>query len=421
MSVSIFGGALFAASTGIFLGFEQMKLNSFTQIIQAIVRTTLGPLLIVVGFGVLGAVYALVVSTIIGGLLATLLVYVLLFRPLHKNAVGKCNIKATLKPMLSYGLPLAVSASIAGVLPQVFAFTMAVYAGTNMMGNYYVSTYFIALLSFVAVPVANVLFPVFSKIKPESDLDLIKRVYSSSVKYFSFILVPATMLLMLLSTPAINLLFPNNGFIESLWTINPQPKYPYAPLFLSLSCLAYLLVLVGYFTSATLQNGLMHTRQVMKQSLLSLLVGLLLAFFFVSLLYSIGGPPYAVIAGILGGLIASTITVTWASYWNWKKYKAKPDFRSSLKILVASTIASSPALLFTTLPLPNIVKLVGGCMLFVVTYLTVAPAIGAINEVDIANFQAMLSGLGPLSKVAAVALSVMSKICFFCKKRRVSS
>ena len=52
MSLSIFAGAIFSAASAVFTGFERMKLNSFTQIIQAIVKTALGPLLVIVGFGV---------------------------------------------------------------------------------------------------------------------------------------------------------------------------------------------------------------------------------------------------------------------------------------------------------------------------------------------------------------------------------
>ena len=109
MSLSIFAGAILSAASSIFTGFERMKLNSFTQILQAVVKTALGPLLIVLGFGVLGAIYASAASFIVGGAIGIALVYFSLFRPLRKCKVGKCDVKATLKPMLIYGLPLTVS------------------------------------------------------------------------------------------------------------------------------------------------------------------------------------------------------------------------------------------------------------------------------------------------------------------------
>ena len=60
MSLSIFAGAVIAATGAVFTGFERMKLCSLTSILQAIVKTALGPFLIVLGFGVLGAVFAAV-------------------------------------------------------------------------------------------------------------------------------------------------------------------------------------------------------------------------------------------------------------------------------------------------------------------------------------------------------------------------
>ena len=92
MSISVFAGALAAAAGGIFVGFERMKLNSLTQILQAFVKAALGPVLIIIGFGVLGAIYATMLSTLVGGAVAILLVYFVLFRPLSKCKVGKCDI-----------------------------------------------------------------------------------------------------------------------------------------------------------------------------------------------------------------------------------------------------------------------------------------------------------------------------------------
>ncbi len=122
MSLSIFAGAILAAAGGIFIGFERMKLNSFTQIFQAIVKTALGPFLIVLGFGVFGAIYAAMGSILAGGVVGILIVYFSLFRPLRKCKVGKCDVKRTLKPMLKYGLPLTVSSIVDWCVTAGFRF-----------------------------------------------------------------------------------------------------------------------------------------------------------------------------------------------------------------------------------------------------------------------------------------------------------
>jgi O-antigen/teichoic acid export membrane protein len=412
MSISVFAGAILAAAGGIFVGFERMKLNSFTQILQAVVKTSLGPFLIVLGFGVLGAVYAAMGSILAGGAIAILIVYFYLFRPLRKCKVGKCDVKRTLKPMLSYGLPLTVSGIVVGVVPQVFVFTMAVYAGDWMMGNYYAAAYFSVLLSFISFPIATALFPVFSKLNPEKELELMKTVFASSVKYTALLLVPATMVLITLSTPLINTLFPQSGIMHSLFIANAAPKFPYAPLFLAFSSLVNLLVLVGNISLGTFQAGIGKTSQVMKQSILSLVVGLPLAYLLVAYFYSIGGSSFAVIGGIVGALIATTPNVAWGLYWSWKNYKVKADFRISAKIFASSALASVITYLFISFfSLPYWMTLVMGFIVFMVVYLVSAPLIGAVNQADIDNFKAMFSSLGVVSKILNFPLLFMRKMC----------
>ncbi len=412
MSLSIFAGAVLAAASGIFVGFERMKLNSFTQILQAVVKTSLGPFLIILGFGVLGAVYATMASFVAGGAIAILIVYFYLFRQLRKCKVGKCDVKLTLKPMLSYGLPLTVSTIVVGVLPQVFIFTMAVYAGTWMMGNYYAAAYFAVLLTFISVPISTALFPVFSKLNPQKEPELVKTVFASSVKYTAMLLVPATMLLITLSTPLINTLFPQNGILHSFFIADAAPKFPFAPLFLALSCLVNLLVLGGYVILAAFQTGIGKTNQVMKQSILSLVIGLPLAYLLVAYFYSIGGSSFAVIGGIVGTLIAIMPNAAWGLYWCWKNYKVKADFRISSKIFASSAAASVVTYLFISFfSLPYLITLVMGFVVFMVVYLTSAPLIGAVNQADIDNLKAMSSGLGIVSKISNFPLLFMRKMC----------
>ena len=412
MSLSIFAGAIFSAATAIFTGFERMKLNSFTQIIQAIVKTALGPILIILGFGVLGAVFASMASLVTGGVVGILIVYFAVFRSLRKCKVGKCDVKQTLKPMLMYGLPLTVSNIVIGVLPQVFAFTMAVYAGASMMGNYYAAAYFSVLLTFISIPISTALFPAFSKLNAEKEPELVKTVFVSSVKYTSMLLVPATMILMTLSVPLIGFLFPKDGIFHALFTINATPKFPNAPLFLAVASIINLLVLLGNISVGTFQIGIGKTNQIMKQSLASLSIGLPLAWGLVAYFNSIGGPSFAIIGGISGTLISTLPSLVMALYWSWKNYGVKTDFRNSAKIFASSAIASLVTYLFISfLRLPYFVILLSGFVVFMFVYLAVAPLIGAVNQTDIDNFKNMFSSLGIIAKIMSFPLFFMQKIC----------
>ena len=133
---------------------------------------------------------------------------------------------------------------------------MAVYAGASMMGNYYAAAYFSVLLTFISIPISTALFPAFSKLNAEKEPELVKTVFASSVKYTSMLLVPATMILITLSTPLINFLFPKDGIFHALFIANAAPKFPDAPLFLAVASIINLLVLFGNISVGTFQTGI---------------------------------------------------------------------------------------------------------------------------------------------------------------------
>jgi O-antigen/teichoic acid export membrane protein len=418
MSISVFAGAIAAAAGGVFVGYERMKLNSITQISQAIIKTALGPLLIVIGAGVLGAVVAAMVSIFAGGIIAIFLVYYVVFRPLRKCKTGKCDIKQTLKPMLKYGLPLTASTIAAGVLPQVFSFVMAVYAGTWMMGNYFTALNFSVLLTFVSIPTATALFPVFAKLDPKKEPELLKTVFAFSVKYTALLLVPATMALITLASPLVNTLFPMEGIFQSLFVVGAEPKFPFAPLFLVLSAVVNLFVLFGNVSLGTFLIGIGETKQLMKQSTLSLAVGLPMAYFLVAYSFSLGGSnielssAYAVMGGLVGALIASMPGMIWGLIWSWRKYHVRADFMVSTKIFASALLAAIASFaLISFLNLPYVMILVTGFVVFGLVYLVSAPIFGAVNRSDIENFRAMLSGLGVVSRILNLPLLFMHKIC----------
>jgi stage V sporulation protein B len=428
MSLSVFAGAIAAAAGGIFIGFERMKLNSLCQVVSAIVKTAIGPLLVVLGFGVLGAVTAAMVSILAGAIISIAIVYYALFRPLQKCKIGKCDIKQTLKPMLRFGLPLTISTIAVGVLPLFFSLFMTTWAnqgdfnaGLNVgwtMGNYFAAANFAVLLTFVSFPVATALFPVFSKLNPENEPQLLKTVFVSSVKYTALVLVPATLMLITLGTPLVNTLYPKDGLIQSLFTVGAAPKFPYAPIFLAFSAVVNLFILVGNISLLTFQSGIGKTWQIMKQSLVTLGIGLPLAYFMVAFFYGLGGTnpetsaSYAVIGGLLGSIIATIPGMVWGLVWSWKNYHVKADFGVSFKIFVASLIASGAAYaVISFLSLPYWMLLAAGFVVFLLVYLTMAPLLGAVNRMDIGNFRMMFSGLGIFSKLLHLPLSFMSKIC----------
>jgi O-antigen/teichoic acid export membrane protein len=388
ISVSIISGSLLAASQAVFVGFERMELNSFTIICQAIVKTAIGPVLVFLGYSVLGAVIGYSVGFIAAGIIGLATFYFILFRPLRKKAMGNSTITRTLKEMLRYGLPLSIASILGGILGQFYAFIVVPVTSNTMYGNYAVAFNFAVLLTFLTTPIATVLFPAFAKLDPRNEHELVKTVYASSIKYTSILLVPATMAMMALSGPMIGTLY--------------GEKYVYGPFFLTIYAIGSLFAVFGSISAGGLLSGLGETRILMIQSIITLAIGLPLGVILI--------PMFGITGLIVASLIAGLPSMFWGLYWIWKHYEAKADFQSSAKILAASAMAAVVAYLPTVfLNTANWIKLIIGLVLFLTVYIFGAPLIGAICQDDITNLRSMFSSMGIVSKIMNLPLTAAEK------------
>jgi len=387
ISVSIIAGSLLAASQAVFIGFERMELNSFTLICQAIVKTVVGPILVVLGYSVLGAVIGYSLGFIAAGTIGLVTFYIMLYRPLRKE--GTSNITKTFRTMLNYGWPLGISSIFGGILTQIYLFMAPSFVDNTLYGNYLVASNFTVLLTFLTIPISTVLFPAFAKLDTENDDELVKKVFTSSIKYTSILLVPSTIAMMALSGPIVGTLY--------------GEKYAYGPFFLTIAVIGNLFALFGSLSAGNLLSGLGETRILMIQSVITLIIGLPIGFILIPSL------------GITGLIIASTVagvpSLLWVLHWIWKQHGAKADFKSSTKILFASVIAAFVAYLPTIfLNAADWIKLVTSLAVFLVVYVLGAPSIGAVSADDIKNLRNMFSGLGVITKIINLPLFVAEKV-----------
>jgi stage V sporulation protein B len=388
-SVTIFSGSLLTAAQSSLIGFERMKLNSLTTICQAIAKSVTSPLLVFVGYGALGAVLGYTVSFIAAALIGLTTLYFAIYRSLKTKNLQKLGLLGTLKKMLHYGVPLSISSILAGFLIQLYAFLMVIYCTDTMIGNYQVATQFATLLSFITTPISTVLFPAFSKINPQSEHGLLQTVFASSVKYTAIILVPATMAMIVLSKPMISTLF--------------GEKWTYAPFFLALYVINSLFAIFGSLSPGSLLAGLGETKTIMKLSLLTLSFGIPSAFLLIPALGIVG----VILTGISAGLPSTLLGLRWI----WKRYEVKADLKSSAKIFLASAAAAiTTCLSLNLLNTAEWARLIAGGTIFLGVYILVAPTINAINHSDIKNLRAMFSGLGIISKLINIPLSIAEKV-----------
>jgi O-antigen/teichoic acid export membrane protein len=388
ISVAVFSGSLLVASLSAFVGFERMGLNSFTIICQSIVKSIVGPLLVILGYGVLGAALGYTLSFLAAGFIGVAVLYFVLYRNLRRSGSRKASLPITIKAMLKYGVPLSASPIVAGVLVQFYGFMMAFSCSDAIVGNYQVASNFAVLLTFFTIPISTVLFPAFAKLDPQKEHQLMKDIFASSVKYTAILLVPATMAIMVLPGPMISTLYGG--------------QYVFAPFFLSLYVIGNLFALLGNLSLGSFLTGVGETKTLMKQSILTLAIGLPLGFLLI--------PTFGVIGLILASLLAGLPSMFWGLHWAWKHYRVKADFKCSAKTFTASTVAAIPTYaLLSFINMAEWAKLVVGITIFLAIYIFTAPIIGAVTQTDISNIRTMFSGLGVVSRIINIPLKAAEK------------
>ncbi|MEM3665942.1 MAG: oligosaccharide flippase family protein [Candidatus Bathyarchaeia archaeon] len=388
-SITILAGAILTAAQSSFIGFEKMKLHSLTLIFQAIVKSIVSPILVILGFSVLGGVLGYTISFVTTALIGSAALFLSLLKPLKRLSFGKLNPHITLKKMLGYGVPLSLSSKLTGFLSQFYAFLMVIHCNNTMVGNYQIASQFAVLLTFFTTPISIVLFPSFSKVQAENDHGLLQNVYASSVKYTALLLMPATMAVMVLSKPMIGTLY--------------GEKYAYAPTFLTLYVINNLLCALGSLSLGSFLAGLGETKTQLKLSLLNLTFGIPLALIMI--------PKYGIIGLIITGITAGLPSTFLGLYVAWKNYRAKADLKASTKITVTAILAAIVTFLITNWMVHvDWVELAAGIATFISIYMLLAPLTGAINHSDINNLRIMFSDMGLISKILNIPLAALEKL-----------
>jgi stage V sporulation protein B len=388
-SITILSTSLLVSAQGIFVGFEKMKFNSLAIIVNALLQGVLSPLLVYLGYGALGCVIGYTFSSLVASIFAITLVYFTLYKKLPSDTSTKLDYSPVLKLLLHFGVPLAIATLLSGLLIQFYSFMMASFVDAASIGNYRIANNFSMILALFTYPISTVLFPAFSKLNPRTDLQTLKTVFTSSVKYASFILVPVTMALMVLSEPIIGTIYGN--------------KWPEAPLYLVLYLTNFLVVVFGNLSIYNFQQGIGKSKIVMLQNVLTLIIGIPLAFFFV--------PSFGIIGYILGPYIAGKPSLLCGLYWAWKHYGVKIDFKFSAKIFVASAISA-----MTTFIILNFffatewIRLLLGGTIFLGIFFIAAPLMGAVDKTEIENMKTMFSGLGIISRLINIPLTLLEKV-----------
>lgn len=389
ISFTIFSGALLILAQSVFTGFERMELYGVTLLSSSMFKAVFAPLLAVSGFGVLGVAVGSMLGLLIAGTLSIGIMYFFLRKKLQVSSSEKPKIRESLRIMLKYGAPLSIATILFGVRLQFYNFLMAIHVEDYLIGNYQVAVNFTVLITFFSLPIATVLFPAFSKIDAEKELKTLRYVFQFSVKLSAFLIVPAASAIIALSEPAISVLF--------------GEQYGLAPFYLTIIAVNHLFAAFGTLSLTNLINSQGKTGVSLKLSLVSSAIGFSLSFLLI--------PEF----GIVGLIVVTGITIVprllIGLWWLKRHYQITVDLISSVKIMLAAAVAAVVTYLTVNmLVVPSWVELLLGTTAFLVVYLTIAPAIGAINKADLLKLKEMAKTLGPLFHIINPLLAALEKM-----------
>ena len=386
-SFTILTTALLSTAQATFVGMEKMELNSIVLIVQAIIKTTVVPLLVIFGLGPLGAVIGFTIAALVAGVTAVLLMW-WLYKNLPKPADNTLEIGATVKTMFSYGLPLSIATIIATFQTQFYSFILPIFVAPDLIGNYGVATTFVVLIAFFATPVSTMLFPAFSKLDPQKDHETLKNVFQFSIKYASLLVVPVAAIVMALAKPGVSILFPN---------------FSAAPLFLALLAINYLYVVFGNLSISNLINAQGQTKFNLKLSLITFGIGFPLSIVLIS--------RFGILGLIITTLTAGIPSIIVALRWLKKQYDLTVGWASSVKILLSGCMASAITYgLVTLLAFSNVIALVAGAIVFLFIFLIAIILTGAITRSDIDTIRETMTLLGPLRRLTDFVLNIIEKL-----------
>ncbi len=387
-SVFILMGGLVNTATAAFTGLEKMHFNSIMLIVQSIVKTGLIILLVLFGFGTLGATVGFTVAVTIAAMTGILLTYVM-YSSLPKTSESGLGIIKTTKTLLKYGFPISLGSILTGFLTQFYSWIMAIFVTDNSaIGNYSVAMNFVVLITFFATPVTTMLLPAFSKLDYRKESKSLQNIFQYSVKYAALLVLPVAALVMSLAQPAINILF--------------QDKYPLAPLFLALLSINYFYTAFGNLSISNLINSQGDTKYNLYLSALVVAIGFPLSWVLVSQF------------GIIGLIATSTVvylpSLIWSIHFVKHRYGLSIDWFSSAKILFSAITTGLVTYLFVSwLPFSSIVQVILGVFEFFVVSLLLVGLTRTLSSTDLSNLRKMATGLGPLKKIINLVLALLEK------------
>jgi O-antigen/teichoic acid export membrane protein len=388
----LIGQSVLSSVDALLIGLNKAGKSSLLNNIQAITRaiTTYG--LIITGYGLIGALIGIglgfLISTLIGLLLVTIS-----FREIKKKEKSVKNLKSlgdNIHTILVFGTPLYISQLLFSAGTQFRSILLAMYCSNESIGNYSTALNYTIFITLIISPITTVMFPAFSKLSIFEDKKSLESFYRLSVKYTSFIVIPAATGLALLSEEIVTLLY--------------GTQYQTAPRYLSLYSLFYFLITIGMNITGLLLNSQGDTGVTLRVTLINLVASLGLGIILV---------PRIEVPGLIASIILSQLISNLYSLHSVKnKYQIKPDHNSSVRIILSSLISGGLVYLFlnSSIDFTHFINMIMSVIIFIPSYIILIFLTGAIKREDLENIEIISQDIGLIYPFVKIIMKIMKKL-----------
>ena len=379
-ALAVFGGGSLTTIQAILVGYEMMKLRSFTQILWSIMRTIFTLALLLIGSGAYGAVLANTVSLLAVGLfVVTLNFFVIKF-----ESEGLGFSWSMLRGFLSYGLPMSASSLLGGTLTQIYSSVMVILVSTDLVGNFSAASNFGVPISFLTIPITTTLFPLFSKFD-RNDIK-IAVVTRQAARYTAMLTLPLVMVIIALAQPLSHLIYGGS--------------YPHVAEFLSLYILTFAFEGMGGLSLSNAISGVGESKVILISTAFTFITGLAMVF--------ILGPLYGMMGILATMVIAPRAGWAYQIIWARKKMGLNMDWLSTVKIYMSAVLACvATVLLVRGLNLYEAKALVAGGLIYFTLYVISLPLSGALRNSDVVTLSGLADEMGFFGQLANLFLSFL--------------
>ncbi|TFH15973.1 hypothetical protein E4H04_07410 [Candidatus Bathyarchaeota archaeon] len=359
LSIITLAQALFTTTASVLVGFERMDHRNVLSIISSILKSIISPVLVYLGYGLVGAAIGNNIPILFAGLTGIILIII----NLKKSGFTTFN-TGYFKPILQYSAPIFISAILSGVFLQVLNFILPLYASDSQIGNLSAATNFNVLISFVLTPISTAMFPLLSKLSPRDSV--FQSVYNNIIKYEAIVAFPIAAGVIALSSRMVNILYGTD--------------YQSSILFIQIIMLNYLFLGFGSTVNSILLNSQKRTDIQLKITLLYLTVGIPMGVLLI--------PRYGVLGFQATTILAPKLGLLYSILWIWKNLRIKLELASTSKIAASATLSYIACIAILSLITSNVwVELIIGGITLVIVYMTSILLTGALNAKNISDIK----------------------------------